>query len=89
MSKWIKLEDFKIYDGGLWQKLVPGVELSEMVEVASVNKLGTEDGKMIFLVDKIPNEIKNLNLMEWDVDEHIYLGVEESDTQQTALLWTI
>lgn len=57
-----------------------------MVEVASVNKLGTEDGKMIFLVDKIPNEIKNLNLMEWDVDEHIYLGVEESDTQQTALL---
>lgn len=86
-EQWKNMENFKIYDNGLWEIKDPANPLSELVEVAKLKSLGIEKGIHIYLCEEPPLEVTLLMVDIPEEDEHIYMGVVADDTNQNAMVW--
>ena len=88
-ERWIIIENFRIFDDGLWEKIEPENQLSELVEVSKVDYLGLDEEleMHIFKCEKPPVEIIDLITGDMGDDTHVYLGTLVGDREQKAMLW--
>ena len=88
-EKWILLENYKIFYGGLWVKKDPENELSELVEVPGLEYLGLEDGKYhLYKCNQPPKDVLDLVKENLGEDTHVYLCITADDLDgQKVYLW--
>jgi hypothetical protein len=88
-EKWIVVENFRIFDDGLWEKVEPNNQLSELVEISKLDYLGLDavEELHIFKCSKPPVEITNMMIGAIGDDTHVYLAILVNDREQKAMLW--
>jgi hypothetical protein len=88
-DQWVVMENFKIYDNGLWEVKDPTNPLSELVEVSKLKYLGLEKDVHIYLCEEPPVEATRLRaeMPELEDDNHLYMGVGVDDVNKNAMVW--
>lgn len=87
-NKWILLENYEIFYGGLWVKTDPSNGLSEMIEVPGLEYLGLEDGSHLYKCEQPPLDVLNLVKENIGDDTHVYLCIDADDKEgQRVYLW--
>jgi len=87
-EKWILLENYTIFYGGIWLRQDPSNSLSELIEVPGLVYLGVENDRHMYMCEQPPKDILDLVKENLGEDTHVYLSIHIDDEDgQKVYLW--